>query len=375
MGRGKALLFGAAALGGTFALALVLVELGLRLLAPIPYSKEVAYRAERHLGVELEPDRAYTLAGGGTCSVNNLGYRGTRKVSYEKPAGTFRIILTGGSSVFSYQTPDGGVFSEVLERRLRERFGERVEVVNAGTPGYTTFVSGISYRYRLRRMSPDVLIAYETWNDLKFWKAVERGLVLREPVHRDDPVRSFLRTLQLSWRIRTFWNRYVRPAYMENVYRDAMKADAAVAPDGPAVRWQRSNLRDLADSVKEDGALPVLATQALLLSRENISDPAVRNVVQAELTGMSFEEVLAAQDLAAGAARAVAEEKGAVLADAYAKVPRERRYFLDHVHLTPEGDAKAGEVLAEALLASPAFVSLAEARLGEAAPAGGAAAP
>jgi len=93
----------------------------------------------------------------------------------EKPSGTRRVVVLGGSSVQGFMLQDAQTLPSRLEARLRAREGGFVEVINAGVAGYNTL--------QIRRMmpevwdlSPDVLVLYAGHNDYAYYPAVEAAL-------------------------------------------------------------------------------------------------------------------------------------------------------------------------------------------------------
>lgn len=63
--------------------------------------------------------------------INSQGLR-ERPIPYEKPDGTFRILVIGDSSVVSFEVAPERVFTRVAEELLQQR-GFPVEIVNGGS--------------------------------------------------------------------------------------------------------------------------------------------------------------------------------------------------------------------------------------------------
>ena len=147
---------------GSIVFSIGLVEFILRLLFPVAYSMEVKYVADDHLGVRLQPSQVYSLKSGGTCSINSFGFRDAENIEKEKSADTLRIVVLGGSSTFCYQTDDNKIWTTVLEDLLKQRVDHKVEVVNAGVPGYSIFESTVNYLYQIRELKPDIVIIYHS---------------------------------------------------------------------------------------------------------------------------------------------------------------------------------------------------------------------
>ncbi len=339
--------------------ALAAAEWVLRAIAPLPYSMAVAYEPDAHIGQRLAPDRVYRLANGGTVTIDRLGFRGTGGLRWDKPEGTLRLVAMGGSSTFSYNTDDADIWTTLLAERLRAHYGVPVEVVNAGLPGMSAFGSRLHFLYRVRELEPDVVLVYHGWNDMKFFRALEAGKrpVRRNP-YRPDRVRQALRDLQLAWRVRALFSDAAPgapPPRSEGAVAGGWFAGEAIADGGLAQSWERRNYDDLARMIAAAGALPVFVAQASLVSAEALADPARRERIYAEYPQLPYEEVLRQTLAIHGIVRAAAEAGGAVFIDAYTPVPHTLGSFLDHVHLTPEGNRAVANVLFAGLVGDPQF--------------------
>ena len=90
-----------------------------------------------YLAYALKPSWKSDPEAAQQASHNALGFRG-KETTREKPPGVFRIVTLGGSSVYGQsESKDGAVWSARLEEILGvQRPGSRIEVINAGCPGY-----------------------------------------------------------------------------------------------------------------------------------------------------------------------------------------------------------------------------------------------
>lgn len=98
---------------------------------------------------------------------SQLGLRDPRD-RYEKPAGTFRILLLGDSFMEAVQVEQRETTAAVLEARLRAlRPDLNVEVINAGVAGWGTGIEGLYLDHEGYRFEPDlVLVGFFIGNDL-----------------------------------------------------------------------------------------------------------------------------------------------------------------------------------------------------------------
>jgi len=109
------------------------------------------------------------------------------------------------------------------------------------------------------------------------------------------------------------------------------------------------------DLVRNAGGVPVLMTQARLPSATSPAEE--RERIRYDHVGLRHDALVAAFAAADAATRRVARHKHAPLIDARAALGHDPRFFLDPVHLTPEGsDAlveRVADVLADVLERPP----------------------
>ncbi len=115
------------------------------------------------LGWGLLPDRV-SDQGGARCEANSLGLR-DEEIPVEKPEGEIRLLTIGDSTVLGFGVEAGRTFSQLLEKNLREKTRARVQVVNAGIPGYTSCQSLLYLERRGLRLDPSVVIVETNFND------------------------------------------------------------------------------------------------------------------------------------------------------------------------------------------------------------------
>jgi lysophospholipase L1-like esterase len=97
---------------------------------------------------------------------NELGYRGA-ETTLTKPDGVFRIVALGGSTTYSTGTTAEEAYPAVLQQILRDEYGyTNVEVINGGVQGYTSWEVLTHFAFRVLELEPDMLIFYESVNEL-----------------------------------------------------------------------------------------------------------------------------------------------------------------------------------------------------------------
>ena len=125
-------------------------------------------------------------------------------------------------------------------------------------------------------------------------------------------------------------------------------------PEGPLVRkinpkmlrQYRLSLQTFADAARNIGAVPVLMTEARLVSEKN--SPEERKRIRYEYTLLTPEAVEQAYRLADQVLREVAAEKKVPLLDASASLTGQSRFYTNHTHLSKEGSEALAQFTAHA---------------------------
>jgi len=106
--------------------------------------------------------REYTVE----VAINRLGLRDVDR-DYVAPPGVCRVLALGDSFVEGYTVALPQTVGQVLEASLR-RDGRRVEVLNAGTSGYSTDQEYLFYLTEGVRYSPRVVLLFFYYNDVLY---------------------------------------------------------------------------------------------------------------------------------------------------------------------------------------------------------------
>lgn len=96
-------------------------------------------------------------------STNSYGLRGP-EFALDK-ADTFRIVCLGNSCAFGYGQPAKSAFPAQLEEILRDKFSAKIQVINAGIPGYSSYQGLVYLREKALLFQPDLLIVSFGYND------------------------------------------------------------------------------------------------------------------------------------------------------------------------------------------------------------------
>jgi hypothetical protein len=167
--RVRFLLLDLALISGGVAIALLVLEIGLRVFQ---FSYVSFFRPDERLGLRLRENAEgwYRSEGEAYVRVNSAGFH-DRERSLAKPPGVYRIAVLGDSYAEALQVELEKAFHAQLERRLNacQAFGGKtVEVLNFGVSSYGTAQQLLMFRYVASHYAPDlVLVAFFAGNDVR----------------------------------------------------------------------------------------------------------------------------------------------------------------------------------------------------------------
>ncbi len=126
---------------------------------------EDLYEADPVLFWKLRPGREHRPTQPGYMRINSFGFRDD-ELPVAKPKGTYRIFTLGDSCTFGDGVSNDETYANVAGRLLNGRFPEkRIDVINAGVPGYTSYQARRLLERDLLRFEPDAITVYVGIND------------------------------------------------------------------------------------------------------------------------------------------------------------------------------------------------------------------
>jgi len=285
--------------------------------------------------------------------LNSAGFRGP-EFGPKRP-GVFRILALGDSCTFGYivramigfvAQPYPLRLQHLVDRRLGPR---RVEVLNAGLPGYNSFQGLLLLRTRLRDLEPDLVTVRFGWND-HFLSGAGEAAAFREPA---TPLGIAAEDLLLRSKLYAFLRRIGLElrAWREPV---ADQASAAFRSQGtwvPTIPPEdfAHTLRRIVEVVRARGG------EVWLLTAPRNPAPSAEAAQQLAVHNrLDFERLMQVHEDYAQIVRRVGEETGALVVDleaAYARHAGEPVFLpTDVVHPTEGGHNLEAEALYAALV-------------------------
>lgn len=326
-------------------------------------------QAHPYLGYSLKASWHTPEGAPQQCSHNSLGLRG-KETTWEKPAGVFRILTLGGSSVYGQsESSDAKVWSQRLEdlANLAPR-GARIEVVNGGCMGYTSYEMLAQLAFRGVHLDPDLVLIYETVNDMRAALYTAGAPVperdnthwrLAWPVDRPSAIEGLLEASRSYLVFRRYFTNYVQKRSdlgffamvnydpkSEELYCNRSRGGypADQVPE-QGFRNYRHNLEGIIALAQNSGAKLCIATQALMEW-----DFPQRECPEHQIA--SFRRIQSIQREVAAASGVVLAETGAAIeaADAAHFASNGKHLFKNDVHPFDEGSELIAQTVLEALV-------------------------
>jgi lysophospholipase L1-like esterase len=189
----------ALATGGLFG-ALLVGEVAVRLyegdpllplVPPEPYvDNAILYRTSATRRYELRPDVDAVVGRNPVrIRINHAGFRDDLDYPWDKPAGTFRILVLGDSFTFAGKVALRETLVKVLEERLqRSDPSRRYEALDLAVPGYNSEQEATALEEVGLRYQPDLVIVAFVLND-----ALPAGQLVPTKARLPEPVRRVLK--------------------------------------------------------------------------------------------------------------------------------------------------------------------------------------
>jgi hypothetical protein len=140
----------------------------------------IGWRYKPHARFWYDGENDHVISG----RINNHGWR-DRDRELAKPEGGIRVAVLGDSFVEAFQVETDSMFTQLLEKRLQQRYRRPVEVLNFGRSGMSQTEQLLTLRRDALSFSPDIVaLVFVPTNDVDDIS----------PRTTDDVLRPFYRT-------------------------------------------------------------------------------------------------------------------------------------------------------------------------------------
>lgn len=281
-------------------------------------------------------------------SSNSWGFRGP-EFSIEKPPGTIRVVALGASTTEGSQS-DEETYPHYLQLELNRRFPKQnIEAINAGHHGQDIQDLAAIWEQRVLPLNPDVVILYETNNDLypgdwtndswTGWNSCSQGP-------------TWYRLLRQHSALFLVISDGLKQSIDEGIPPPRAHSFDPALPHPSLDQWIET-IRQIVRGSKSN-EITIMLSSFLTVAHEGIEvspkdKPWIFSDLYRKWCPFTPGEIAIMYDHYNAVGARIAQEEGFPYCDVAAQYPKDTCYFVDHVHFTPEGNQLLAKLFADCL--------------------------
>ncbi|RJP28987.1 MAG: hypothetical protein C4533_04115 [Candidatus Omnitrophota bacterium] len=266
---------------------------------------------------------------------DGIGYFRRGKPAARTPApGVIRIICLGGSTTANVSTKID--YPQLLENKLNSNTkGIKFEVLNAAADAFSSAHSLVNFELRLIYYHPAYIIVYHNINDLSanyFGKKIT-----------SDYANKYMNNLFLAPECKIGFYRvlfksklisYILASISYSLFDKQMQSKAEDVDIVYGKDIFRNNLMNIVAVARQNGIIPILASQAACFGKNNFSYINKNDFIE-------YNAVI----------KDVASKTGCIYVDSFSALNENPEYFIDLVHYSESGVEKLADVFYDNLCA------------------------
>ncbi len=238
----------------------------------------VVHHELRRVSTSMHP-----IGSGGKSVAVRINAMGCRGDEIKTPAadGTYRILVLGDDSICGLSVAENETVTARLKQFLSKSISTKLEIINAGVPGYCPLLSTIRYEHELFRLKPDLVILHIDMTDIADDCAYRNLLQkdgsqmvcshasLRLPPKPDNPVLHFVKQSATATWLASKTREHGPDLLSLSNSRAVCSVGLNWISDNPPdlrlqIRHALDPIRDLRDAVEESGGQLLVTTAPVL---------------------------------------------------------------------------------------------------------------
>jgi len=357
MGWGKALFKNILAVLLGLTLALMALEILLRVVQPVEYrvrgNKIVLLRNKSYVFNNDKIDRLDRVI---YFTRNQLGFRG------EPPpknfAQTLTILTVGGSTTECFHISDGKAWPDLLAQRLKGKF-QPLWLNNAGMDGHSTFGHLVLMKDYIVQLKPKVVLFFVGVNDraLPDYGPLDKKS-LKQPAANFrlavvDTLAQYSEIVNYAVNLSRYSKAHRGGLVHANIDFAGLKTlDVPDDSLNSIINYHKvqylspyaRRLQELIDVSREHGIEPVFMTQPIIYG-EVIDPVSGADLGRVDIGGINGKVSWELMKLYNQVLRQVAAKNQVLLIDLAAEMPKSSSYFYDTAHFTNEGCRLVAQII------------------------------
>ena len=301
----------------------------------LPYVKKKHFLSPKKMpaAYPLNKDKGFWF---GQYRTNNFrinnGINGDRDVTVPKPEGLIRINCLGESTTANYIVHNDKSYSYPmeLEKYLQKQMPNKdIEVNNFGQGYWTSAEILIKFLLDVIDTEPDIIIIYYGYSELPVYLTkgfqndfshARRSLAETAYLYKYASIIPHIPLAFYNYLVTRLCYQNIRFSLVESI----TKGEININSEFIGINVYKRNIEFIINICQAHGVNVVLSTQSHYL-HDNIKNNKLHNKYR---QGLILEN---------RAIRALAEKYSIPLVDSFSLIPSEDKYYVDDVHLSPEG--------------------------------------
>jgi len=287
--------------------------------------------------------------------INQYGFRG-EDFPINKTKDEVRIFILGGSHVFdlnSFDYEGNYGFPYIIQKYFIDN-GYNLRVINAGIPGDDTRNYFIKIIMDIHRYKPDIIIINSIWNDTKWISRTTDSTLLlsTEPAAFNknpmiEKVNFLDKALGFSVLYRKFrdfyWKKKLHLGQNKIINEGIVNNQHVVINNfNQGFEQYRINLIAAVKAIQSINAIPILAIEERFISSKN-NEADKKKIQYHFVNAKSHDELLSIFRKCDTIIEEIAYKYNISLINIDKEMEGNSKYFVDHVHTTPEGSEYIAE--------------------------------
>lgn len=278
---------------------------------------------------------------------NNFGFyngiNGDREIKIPKPEKIYRINCLGGSTTANYVNDGKNNFSYPLElEKILKEKNANIEVNNCGTGGYNSADILVRFLLQTIETKPDLVILYHAYNDIKSYLTnnfecdYSHSRISLSKKYQQFKFNNKIPNLKIrfyNFLINKWFPTNIRSSLLDVISKGEVNLNNQY---NKGLKVYERNLQNLIYLCKNNNIDMILCSFCFFLYQE-AQDSKLHKLYQK----IVFEENKIMKKLA--------EKNNIKFIDCDNKIPKEKDFFLDTIHLSPKGMKFIAEEISKAI--------------------------
>ncbi len=277
-----------------------------------------------------------------TWSSNSLGFR-NREIKFEKESAKMRIVALGASTTEGSYS-DNETYPYYLEQILTQK-GRAIEIINAGHHGFGIEDIYALFREKIIPLKPDLVIFYEVSNNTN-----PEEWLQEKWAGWNSWSEGYATWFSVLYKHSLIFTQLAKLAGYESRIPPNIPHTFDTTDPKPALEQYKQSLEKIITAAQEN-SIEIVLTTFITLAHENLEvnmskQPYLWQDIYLKWYPFTPGEIRKIYQHFNETVIDLAKSKNIKFIDLATLYPKDSKYFVDHIHFTPEGNQRLAELIA-----------------------------